>query len=117
MIRPAVAVLALAVGCAATADKSARAGLFDDVKNVFSGDAKGTHLQQLQPAAEDQAACGGDGRESLLNARVEQGLGVVNAPDLSAYLNGIMGRLAAASPLMRTCRRASMCSGCCQKAV
>jgi len=103
MIRPAAALLALAVGCAAIADKSARAGLFDDVKNVFGGDAKGTHLQQLQPAAEDQAACGGDGRESQLNARVEQGLGVVNAPDLSAYLNGIMGRLAAASPFPK-CR-------------
>jgi len=103
MIRLAAAILALVLGYAGVADNRAWAGLFDDVKNAFSGDATGTHLEQLQPDAEDQATCGGNGNESLLNARVEQGLGVVNAPDLSAYLDGVMGRLVAASPFPK-CR-------------
>ena len=103
MIRLSIMVLALLVGHAAIADNRARAGLFDDVKNVFGGGAEETHLQQLKPDAEGQASCGGDGTESLLNARVEQGLGVVNAPDLVAYLNTVLGRLVAASPYSK-CR-------------
>jgi predicted Zn-dependent protease len=71
----------------------------DDIGSVFEDDEEGagaTQLDRLKQSASN-SRCGGDGAASLLNARVEQGLGVVSDPALSRYLQGVVNKLVAES--------------------
>lgn len=58
-----------------------------------------TYLDRMNETGAARDSCGGNGEKSLLNASVEQGLGVVSNDALSGYLNGIVKKLLAASPI------------------
>ncbi|NKB58768.1 MAG: M48 family metalloprotease [Alphaproteobacteria bacterium] len=81
---------ASAVCCLALAHQAAAQSAIDSLDT--------TYLNQMIEADADRDSCGGNGRTSLLNASVEQGLGVVSNKALSGYLDGIMRKLLAASP-------------------
>ena len=88
MIRLTVMALALLLGHATIADNRARAGLFDDVKNVFGGGADKTHLQQLQPDAEEQlSVCIETAHPAKFPEEIQATVGV--DPDLPPSLAGL----------------------------
>lgn len=90
-----IGVLLLGVGLAPPAVAQ---DTIDSIKNFFSSDETGSgDGTTFADASKDDSACGGDGQNSLSNARVEQGLGVVDAPALTAYLNAVMAKLVAVS--------------------
>ncbi len=95
MMRTLLAGLA-ALTLGAVISHESAADFFDDVGEMFESDgADTTHLDRL---TENQPRrCGGDGRATLLNARVEQGLGVVGDPALDRYLQGVLDKLVAVS--------------------
>lgn len=93
---PALAAVALI--CAGPA---AGKGLFDSIKGGFSsGDEKQeqNELEAFKASSGLAEPCGGDGGKTLMNARVEQGLGTVRQSQLEAYLNAILAKLLAVSP-------------------
>lgn len=87
------------VGCLILASPQAAfaKGLFESLSGALNPEQaeETTHLSRLQP----RESCGGDGRTSLLNAQVEQGLGVVRDTQLQNYLDGILAKLLAVSPM------------------
>ena len=90
----------LAAVCIAAAPPALAQGLFDGIKSTFSGGGgeEGTRLEALKSGTDPKKPCGGDGRTTLRNAQVEQGLGVVDDAQIDAYLNAVAGKLVAASP-------------------
>ena len=93
------AVLGLAAIILAAAQPSEGAGFLDKLKDAIAGEAERdkTHLEEFKADA-GTAPCGGDGNTSLMHARVEQGLGVIDDKVLRTYINGVMAKLIAASP-------------------
>jgi len=96
-MRPLCLVGALLLGVMSAPPAMAQNPI-DSITNFFGGDetepGDGTAFDD---ADDDSGACGGDGRITLNNARVAQGLGVVDDAALNAYLNAIMAKLVAAS--------------------
>ena len=95
------AVLGLAALILTTAQPSQGAGFLDKLKDAITGEDEAkpdkTHLEEFKADA-GSGPCGGDGKTSLMHARVEQGLGVIDDKVLAAYINGVMAKLIAASP-------------------
>jgi Zn-dependent protease with chaperone function len=101
----AAALLSLGVGLSQGA---AAQGFFNTLKDTLGGSGGGSDqpsdsggsaaASPPAPSAVPAGQCGGDGQLSLLNAAVEQGLGVVRDEQLSAYLQGVVGKLLAVSP-------------------
>lgn len=97
-MRPLCLVGALMLGVMSAPPAMAQNPI-DSIVNFFGGDDEtepgdGTVFDD---ASDDGGACGGDSRITLNNARVEQGLGVVDDAALNAYLNAIMAKLVAVS--------------------
>lgn len=90
----------LALGLGAHQDAAAQSFL-DSLKGAIGSDktpaAETTHLDRAMTATR-RDYCGGDGQVSLLNASVEQGLGIVGEKEISAYLQGIATKLLQNSP-------------------
>ena len=75
-------------------DKSLGLGS-DENKQGSDADKDKRTIDSMQA---NPGACGGDGRASLLNAKVDQGLGVIDSAALADYLNAVLAKLVAASP-------------------
>ena len=78
--------------------------LLDDIGDFFGGGETESESETapgdrtvFDESSNDDDTCGGDGQNTLSNARVAQGLGVVDDPALNAYLNAIMAGLVAVS--------------------
>ncbi len=63
----------------------------------LSGEREETYLAELRTSADD-APCGGDAATAVRLADVDYGLGRIRERGLDAYVNGVLGKLIAASP-------------------
>jgi|GEM_PF-704066 len=89
--------------CLGVSQGASAQGFFDALKGAVGGSQEQgqghsgdtTYLGQMSA---DRTVCGGDGQISLLNASVEQGLGVVNEPEITRYLQAIATKLLSHSP-------------------
>lgn len=95
---------AAAMCCLGFAQQAAAQTLSNTVQIADANEEKpqdwdSSYLDKMNETGVERDSCGGNGEKSLLNASVEQGLGVVSNDDLSGYLNGIVKKLLAVSPI------------------